>query len=123
METVGIVQNIRSGAWLFGLKDNAITPDSKFTCMHCASLAEGCRLAYEEDVAAGSINLIVQQSVAAGFRNSVLFYRETPTDVKMYLKELGNMMNSEATNTTFLEDIRICPTIETSWLQLKTGKQ
>ena len=113
VEEVGIVDGIRGGAWLI-CNDDLQGP---YLVIHWASLLEGAERAYKADP--NKNNLVVQLTVQKGLKSVRVYHRRTPKDVIIYLKDLANRFNAQATSTTMLEVLRQIPNIESSWQRRK----
>ena len=85
--------------------------------IHWASLPEGAERAWKAD---GQMqNLVVQLIVKKGLKGVRVYHRRTPNDVIIYLKDLCNRFNAQATSTTILEVLRQVPNLESSWQRRK----
>ena len=112
--TIGIVQNLRCGAWLFPIGDNVVGPRTEYAAMHWASLTEGAERAWKKDEK--KTNLTVQASISIGLKRCTIFSNKMPNRCKLYLKELGNRLNPASTGTTILEKYRASPAVQAAWV-------
>ena len=81
--------------------------------MHWASLNDGLRMAWQEDDK--KENAVVQLSVEKGCVHSSVFYHETPTVFKKWLKVYANKMNPNAHSTGVNEVWSAVPSTEAGW--------
>ena len=126
VETVGIIQGLRGGAWLLPRDDVLQDPAwgsfiQHYHVLHWATLIEGAKLAWEEDTT--KTNAVVQLSVTSGLTGCKIFMKKTPAYIIKYLVDLGNSMNSENSATTFLDVIRSIEGVEAAWAKKKDAMQ
>ena len=124
IETVGLIEGIRQGAW--AIENRTVTVQDKigatrtlaiYGLLHFASLARGCQRAWFKP--ANKSNMTVIMSIRGGLKGSKLYHKKTPRWARKSLVELGNLTNTMATATTFLQKIRVTPTFEAAWAKLK----
>ena len=111
VESVGIVQDVRGGAWL--QQDADLGVHDRFTALHWATLIEGAERAYRDDP--DNKNRCVQMSIVAGLSRCKVYSRRLPVDCAQFLIDLGNAFNEQATSTTLLEKLRSTALIEPQW--------
>ena len=111
VESVGIVQDVRGGAWL--QQDADLGVHDRFTALHWATLIEGAERAYRDDP--DNKNRCVQMSIVAGLSRCKVYSRRLLVDCAQFLIDLGNAFNEQATSTTLLEKWRSTALIEPQW--------
>jgi hypothetical protein len=115
VETVGILQELRGGPFLIKVADSSI--NDEYEVAHWATLLEGAQRAWQADTAKS--NKAVQMSVVAGLQHCKVYMARAPDDVVQFLKATGNLLNSEVTQTTFLEVWRDTARVEAAWSRRK----
>eukprot|EP00969_Alexandrium_andersonii_P137865 6096851-Alexandrium_andersonii.AAC.1 len=60
-------------------------------------------------------NRAVQLSVANGLHHVKIYSRRISPGCVMFLKDVGNMFNDQATSVTFLEKFRATSNVEQAW--------
>lgn len=101
MKRIGFAQNLRAGAWLACFTyQNMIGPQAKFTALHWAALCEGARRCWEEDPQLE--NTALRNTMKIGLRQCTVFSFATPDDAKRYMCDVGNSMNDQAEQITFI---------------------
>jgi hypothetical protein len=115
VETVGILQDLRGGPFL--IKSDA-APD-EYEVAHWATLLEGAERAWRADKS--KVNKAVQMSVVEGLRHCKIYSNRMPDDCVLFLKSTGNLLNAEATETTFLEVWRETTRVEAAWARRKSA--
>ena len=117
VETVGILQDLRGGPFLVKAPDASV--NDEYEVVHWATLLEGAERAWRADK--HKTNKAVQMSMLEGLNHCKIYSQRTPDDVIIFLKSTGNLLNSEVTETTFLEVWRETPRVEAAWARRKTA--
>ena len=91
--------------------------DDEWGAAHCASIIGGIKRARSN--VANADNRVVQNTIACGLPNCHTYVRATPDWGRTFLKNLGNLTNSEVTETTFMEKIRATKLVEAGFLRKK----
>ena len=112
----GWLKSVRGAPW--GIAEKTKTGDVEETRYHLISSATLVEAAYAA-IELEPSNPQVQQLQAVPVENVVIFNSKTPMDVLEYLKDLANLLNGTGSKTSFIERLRLVPTIESKWLEEK----
>jgi len=114
VETCGIIDGLRAGAWLVAVGTDTLVGVCKYTILHWATLNDGIRDAWKADPKGE--NKTLWRAIRKGFENCLVFAHNTPKIVKTWIKDLGNSMNGSATLTTFVEVMRSSLSVSITFL-------
>ena len=112
VESIGICHELRAEAFLIEHED--MNRHDEFYAAHWASLIEGAELAFNttKGLAPHLQNKTVLHSVHAGLKDVRIYSRKTPDFIRRWLKDVGNLLNSEVTATTPQEVWRSTSSVE-----------
>ena len=92
-----------------------INNDTKFYVISAASLMEGVYLAKQECEERGVSNKQLNATLAAGTEGIEIMDRKMPKDVVVFLVDLGNVLNSVASKTSFIQQLQKIDDIDKTW--------
>lgn len=115
IETIGY--RIEVGRQPFLIQSNK--GDGHWDAAHCAGIISGIRRAWAADTTKANKN--VQSSIRAGLPNCHTYMRTIPDFARTFLKDLGNLTNSQVTETTMLEKYRLVPRIDNAFTRKKNA--
>jgi hypothetical protein len=95
--------------------------DQSFECLHWGTLFEATKRAWLADTK--KENKAVQLTMATEVKGAKLYKRELPKDCARFLVEYGNLVNNEATGTTFLQVLKSTQVVEPAWTRAKQAMQ
>ena len=107
VESVGVLQDLRGGAFLHQIDNpsgSGGAASEDYGVLHFATLCEGVEAAALADPE--KRNKCVQMSIANGLKGVKIYSRMMPAWGKVFLVDYGNSLNGDATITTILEKWR-----------------
>ncbi len=113
IENIGLVDNMRKGAWVTPIHENVVNPLRPMHCLHWASLTEGVHDAWQDPLNATSV--LVQQAIKKGLQGATVFSNRAPIDIWRWLVDHGNDLNGEDLVTTFIQAAESTQLIERGW--------
>ena len=99
METVGILP--RDGAWLKDVPPDRFHILPNQGALHWGSLLAGTKRGWLADPE--KKNKVLQMSIAKGVSGCKRYHHTLPSVHALFLLDLGNIVNEEATATTWVE--------------------
>lgn len=112
----GWLKNVRGSPWAVKERHTVGDKDEdRYKLISSATLVEAAYQAIE----AAPDNGQVKQLRQAPLTGIVVFHHNTPPDVMAYLKDLANFLNGTGSKASFVERLRLVPTMETKWAEEK----